>query len=64
MDRKPTPFGPRLEALLDERDHLQIQISLAADGQGANSDELDAMHKRLFQVEDEIARNWGSLRPT
>ena len=64
MYRKPTQLGPKLEALLDERDHLQIQISLVCESQRPRPDELDALHKRLSQVEDEIARYWGSLRQT
>ena len=31
MHRQPRAEHPRLEALLDERDHLRIQLSLALD---------------------------------
>jgi hypothetical protein len=34
MHKHPRPQNLRLEALLDERDHLLIQISLAADAHG------------------------------
>ena len=54
---KPTSLGPRLEALMDERDHLHIQISLAAEAQKPDADQLDSMQKRLLQIEDEIARS-------
>jgi hypothetical protein len=43
--------------LLDERDHLLIRISLAADDvETPRADEIEAMHRRLAQIESEIAR--------
>ena len=57
MHRKPRPEDPRLETLLDERDHLLIRISLAADDvETPRADEIEAMHRRLAQIESEIAR--------
>jgi len=56
MQRKPRPEDPRLETLLDERDHLQIQISLARDAQKISSGDLKAMHVRLAQLETELQR--------
>lgn len=55
MQRKPRPEDPRLETLLDERDHLLIKISLASDNvERPSADEIDAMYKRLAQIESEI----------
>ena len=41
MHRKPRPEDPRLETLLDQRDHLRIKISLAEDDSMAQADILD-----------------------
>lgn len=64
MHRKSTPLGSELEALFDERDHLQIQVSIASEAEPPNACELDALHKRLSQLEDEIASTWNRLRST
>jgi hypothetical protein len=61
MQQKPRPGDPRLETLLDERDHLIIKISLAADDVArASADEIEAMHKRVAQIETIIAQKWSS----
>ena len=56
MDRTARPEDPRLEALLDERDHLLIEISLAADAEAPDADAIDALHRRLAMLEQQIAR--------
>ena len=56
MDRTPRAEDPRLEALLDERDHLLIEISLAADAEAPDADAIDALHRRLAMLEQQIAR--------
>lgn len=48
----------KLEALLDERDHLQVKISLAGDATGPDADELHELTTRLAKVESEIAARW------
>lgn len=60
MHRQSPPINPELEALLDERDHLQIQISLFADE--GNDERRQAMLLKLAQLEAEIHRHWN--RPT
>ena len=55
MHRLPTNSTQALEALLDERDHLHIAISLAADAPSPDADRLHEMSVRLAQVECEIA---------
>lgn len=56
--RKPVEPNRRLEALLDERDHLHVQISLEADAPQASADRIDAMSRRLRQVDADIVRFW------
>lgn len=51
----------KLEALFDERDYLQVKISLAADASAPDADELDELAKRLARVESEIAAKWRSV---
>lgn len=60
MQRKPTPHGPRLEALLDERDHLRIQISLADNGGAVEPQILAQARQRLSELEREIREQWCS----
>jgi hypothetical protein len=54
--RKPSNLGPRLEALLDERDHLRIQISLAEDNAGAEPREIAALRLQLVALDQQILR--------
>ena len=63
MYRKNPEFGPRLEALMDERDHLLVAISLERDASPSDADKLEAMHRRVAQLESEIMRNWGERGP-
>ena len=56
MVRQPTNRGPRLEALLDERDHLRVQISLAKD---EHSEEMAEKRRRLLELDRKIIRFWG-----
>jgi len=44
---------------MDERDDLQIKISLEADAPEPDEDRLRAMSLRLAHIETEIARQWG-----
>lgn len=54
MNRPPPRTSRKLEALLDERDHLHITISLEADRADADVEKLMAMSRRLARVENEI----------
>lgn len=56
MHRIIPPHNPRLEALMDERDHLLIKISMAADMPDTSAEEPNALHKRLGHIESEIAK--------
>ena len=56
MQRKPRLEDARLESLLDERDHLLIKISLAADEIHFDPAKVASMQKQLAEVEREIAR--------
>jgi hypothetical protein len=51
--------GPRLEALLDERDHLRIRISLDVENPDA-SDKVALMRRRLLELDREIIKHWGT----
>lgn len=61
MHRQRPPEDPEVEALLDERDHLQIQISLFADE--ANTEKRAAMLSKLAQLESEIHKRWKGPTP-
>jgi len=56
MARKPLIRGPRLEALLDERDHLRIQISMV---EGEHNEAVVDMRRRLLELDREIVRHWS-----
>ena len=56
MVRKAKDLGPRLEALLDERDHLRIKVSLAEEHDAHG--EVFAMRRRLVQLDKEILQRW------
>lgn len=43
-----------LDALNDERDHLAIQISLAADSEGLDMTRLSALRQKLARLELKI----------
>jgi hypothetical protein len=60
MHRQPNRAQPELDALLDERDHLQILISLAAESPDANADKLEVLFRRVAQIENQIARHQRS----
>lgn len=56
MHRPPRQKSPELEALLDERDHVLIQISLAKEASKADPDRLQTLINKLAQTEAEITR--------
>jgi hypothetical protein len=56
--RLPRPDAA-LDALNDERDHLAIQVSLAADAEQPDLQRLDALRQKLAKVELKI----GNYRP-
>ena len=57
MNRKEQPVGPRLETLLDERDHVRVRISLAEEHSGCEAAEL---RRKLTELEATIAKQWGN----
>ena len=59
MVRQPKEIGPRLEVLLDERDHLRVQLSVAKDDPSINPETVKAIDCRLWELDKEIGRNWG-----
>ena len=63
MHRTEPQQNPRLEALMDERDHLHIQISLEADAVSPSAERLGALSRRLAQVESEIAMERRRMGP-
>ena len=50
--------GPRLEALLVERDYLRIKLLLAEQKPGVEPGELTATRAELVLLEREITKNW------
>ena len=59
MVRTSPELGPKLEALMDERDHLLVAISLERDACPPDTGKLQDMLRRVVQLESEIKRNWG-----
>jgi uncharacterized protein YdcH (DUF465 family) len=57
VERKQTSPGPRLEKLLDERDHLRIQINLAEEGH-LKGEELADLRRQLVSLDYEILKHW------
>lgn len=52
------PRGPRLEALLDQRDRLRVKISLA-EHDGSTSDyELTDLRRKLLLIDHAIIQQW------
>lgn len=54
MVRKPVTVGPRLEALLDQRDHLRIKISLAEE----DDTDVGELRRLLFELDRAILKHW------
>ena len=54
MYRKPLPESPRLEALLDERDHLKIQPSLALDSSPPDEERIRLLRQEVSEAESRI----------
>ena len=57
-------MGPHqpIEDLLDERDQLLLEVSLEADAARPSPDKLEALSKRMVELEIEIERRWRDLR--
>lgn len=60
MVRRTTANGPRLGALLDERDHLRIQINLAESADSAEPEILSQARHRLIAIERQIQQQWDN----
>jgi hypothetical protein len=54
MTRQRRPITPRLEKLLDDRDHLKIQISLEMDSPQPDEQRLKALRHELSDVESQV----------
>lgn len=55
MQRRVVPENPRLEALLDEIDHIRIRLSLLMDAQPPDEAEIAELHRQLHDLERRIA---------
>jgi hypothetical protein len=58
MPREPTEIGPRLEALLDVRDHLRVKINLAENNPDTLPEELVMLKRTLFELDRDILKHW------
>ncbi len=58
MRRKAVQIGPLLEAMMDERDHLLIKLSMAQDSPAPSFD-VESIQCRLAHLGSEIAKIWG-----
>ena len=61
MHKQQPSKDAELEALLDERDHLQIQISLCAEE--VSHEKREAMLDKLAQLQSAIHRRWKGPMP-
>ena len=61
MAREPREIGPRLEALLDERDHLRISL---AEDNSEHGEPLALLRRRLVEVDHMIIEQWGTKAET
>lgn len=52
--RQPRPDMPRLEALLDQRDHLKVQISILVDAAKPDQAKLKSLRRALSDLEKQI----------
>jgi hypothetical protein len=57
MFRKPPPRNPELEALIEQRDDLVIQISLMMDSGNADTQDLRIQRDRLLRLDLDISRH-------
>ena len=55
MQRRVAPQNPRLEALLDEMDHIRIRLSLLMDDQPSDEAEIAELRRQLHDLERRIA---------
>lgn len=55
--RNPPPRNLALEALLEERDHLQIQINLIEHTVKPDAAKLESMRRELEELENRISRH-------
>ena len=55
-------MSSKLEALMDERDHLHIRINLEADRGDADAEKLMAISRRLALVENELEAERSKLK--
>ncbi len=58
--RKPPQRDLALGALLEQRDHLKIQISLLADSVKPDAAELKSIRRELAELESRISRQWAA----
>jgi hypothetical protein len=54
MARASGPANPRLEALMDERDHIRIRISILLGARAKDDARIEAEYDRLKDVQDRI----------
>jgi hypothetical protein len=58
MGGRSSEVGPRLEALLDERDHLRIKINLAEGAPAIDQQGLAEMRRLLVNLDRQILKQW------
>lgn len=58
MPRRPREPGPRLEALLDARDHLRIRINMIENGESEEAHLLGELRRQLLQTDRDILKYW------
>lgn len=58
MHRQPSQLTPNLEASLDERYDLLVQLSLAEDAPDASPHKIVELRQQLAALEREIKLRW------
>ena len=64
MHRVPRPQDPRFETLLEDRDHLKIQIHLAGETKKFDEATLNELRDELRELEHKIDTYWRSVSRT
>lgn len=57
MRRLQLPYNERLNSLLEERDDLSVQISMA---ENQSSVEISAKFRRLHELDEAVRKEWGN----
>jgi hypothetical protein len=58
MTRARKPQGPKLEALLDQRERLRVKITEAENDGHSTDYDLGDLRRRLLMIDNAVIRQW------